>query len=287
MVSNKQNRTLYGVDNEVYLIGRKDNPEAVLKSYTKKSFKEVRQIYDLQKELLIKKIPVPVPYELGDKVRPFILMSYISGSHSENLSQKETSEVATAMAKFNNLTVKVKLKNYKFTKRQFNELVSKCLKWNKAKIISNILDKIDFAYLKSLKTGLIHGDFSQSNLLFNKKGGLEGLLDIDHSCLSYRLSDITRFMAFLAFDSNNQLRIKKISDFVTMYERKIKLPQIERNYFFIHMQLHLIKMTLETYYYVKVLKKVSPDLFKRSMNLSFESLLQRLMQIQSLTSLHD
>lgn len=59
---------------------------------------------------------------------------------------------------------------------------------------------IDKSYLNTLPRGIIHGDFSYSNLLFEQSGQLSTILDFDNITRGYLLTDLVRCQIFFAFN---------------------------------------------------------------------------------------
>ena len=149
----------------------------------------------------------------------------------------------------------------------------------------SLYNSLDLKYLDTSPHALIHGDISASNVLFIDDE-ISGIIDLDHARYSYRLTDITRAQVFFSFDAEGNLNEDKVRKFVKAYQKNIELRPEELTNFYNHLKLLLIKMTLETYYYVEVIKEVSPEIFKKSsFNQSWQLLLKKLHAIQDTSSL--
>jgi Ser/Thr protein kinase RdoA (MazF antagonist) len=273
-------RTRHGVDNRVYFLTNKNNKKlGVLKLYNKRSLKEVLHIKKTMEFLARKKVPVQkIKKFLIKEKKPALFMEYIEGRHSTLSSNKKIRESAYLMASFHNLRIPNFLEDKKITDKDYKKLFKACSDWEKINKIQMVYNAISMDYLGFLPKGVVHGDFSCSNILFNKNDKILGLLDCDHCCLSYFLTDLARAQIFFSFDKKNRLNKKKIKNFIKYYNNKRLLEKKEKENFLSHLRLVLIKMILETYYYVEVIKEVK--FMSTKYNQSYNNLYEKMENLR-------
>ena len=277
--------SIHGGDNIVFFIKKDNDIIGIAKCYTKRTLLEVEKIYQLSDELG-KKLPIPKIFSifLHDQ-RPIVLQSFLPGQHHECLNTEQLGEIAQSMAEMH----KIKLQNANLlinsTEFDYNDLLKLCSCFSDFDYISRIYRSLNLQYLNNLPLSVIHGDFSGSNILFmdNK---ISGIIDMDHARYSFRLTDIARAQVFFSFNSDGTLNEDKIKYFLTTYKNSNELFLNELKNFYDHLKLLLIKMVLETYYYVEVKKEVSPEIFKKSsFNQSWQLLLKKLRSLENKSSI--
>lgn len=273
-----------GVDNLVYVIRAGKQRLGVLKIFTKKTPGQVGKLYKLGLKLAEDRIPVPSflrrPETIGD--RPVLYTGFVQGRHATVLSTQQIRAAAKLMARLHRLKSITFLPIIKIATSDYLKLFRDCKKFKYIKNVEKIFSEISLDYLEKLKVGFIHGDFSLSNIFFNTKNQLMGLIDCDHSCNSYVLTDIARAQIFFAFDQNLKFREQKVLDFIKAYTKINPIKDEELRFFYRHMKVLLIKMILESYYYTKVKNDVSESVFRQSrFNQSPVVLYKKLLAIEN------
>lgn len=269
----------HGGDNKVFFVGRDKDVIAIAKKYTKRTMSEVDRIYACS-QLLETQVPVPRTIDkfLFSGHIPLVIQQFLPGQHIEELNFKQLEEVALCMGRIHS----VKPNDLILNKKEFDygELLEQCCSFPEFEWILDLYKSIDLHYLETLPLSLIHGDISGSNLLF-LDDRLSGIIDLDHMRYSYRLTDIARAQVFFSFDHEGNLEEQKMRAFINLYQRFTTLSSKELENFYPHLKQLLIKMILETYYYVEVKKEVSPEIFKQSsFNQSWQLLLKKLHAIE-------
>ena len=271
--------SVHGGDNKVFLVESEGDVIAVVKGYTKRTINEVNRIYEYS-QLLETQMPVPHTIDkfLFQDHTPFVLQQFLPGQHVEKLNDKQLQEAAVCMGKIHG----VKSDQWILNAQEFDyaKLIDQCCSFPEFNWILELYKSIDVQYLNDIPMSLIHGDISGSNLLF-LGDFLSGVIDLDHIRYSYRLTDIARAQVFFSFDQDGCLEEQRIRSFINFYQKSNKCSQKEFENFYSHLKLLLIKMVLETYYYVEVKKEVSPEIFKQSVfNQSWQLLLKKLHAIE-------
>jgi Ser/Thr protein kinase RdoA (MazF antagonist) len=277
--------SVHGGDNKVFFINKENNVLGIAKCYTKRTIKEVERIYQLSEKLSQE---LPIPKTLGilehDNL-PVVLQSFLPGTHYSFYNSKQLSEIARSMAKIHSIKLDYQAPVVNTKEFDYFGLLKLCSCFPEYQFISKLYESINLEYLNDLPMAIIHGDISCSNILFidNK---ISGIIDLDHARYSYRLTDIARAQVFFSFDSIGNVNEDNIKLFLKLYIRSNALIPEEFSNFYSHMKLLLIKMILETYYYVEVKKEVSPEIFTNSsFNQSWQLLLKKLHSIENKSSI--
>jgi Ser/Thr protein kinase RdoA (MazF antagonist) len=277
----KRKKIKLGVDNDVYateLNGKK----VIEKHYTKKNFKEVKEIIAITSQINTNTISVPTIFSLSKKNgSPIVTMERLSGNHVCRLNTLQLKQAGRLMARLHAQKISTR-KQYFISSTDALALQKEC----KPKIFQNTIRKLHAkttcTELNTLPKSFVHADFSPSNLLIKSKK-ITGLLDFDHSCISYSLSDIVRAQIFFSFNQDASFSLTRCCAFVRAYEEVRELTDNERQNFFPLMSFHLIKMFLETYYYVAVRNEVSVSLFKNNpWNQSYWKLYKKMKTLEKM-----
>lgn len=273
----------HGGDNKVFLVKQNDIVIAVAKCYTKRNINEVNSICALS-EMIREHLPIPriISILVVNEI-PVVIQEFLQGEHYESYSTQQMHEIALSMVKLHAISGNFELKsNEEF---DYEYLFKLCSSFPDYEKVLSIYKSLNLDYIDEIPLTLIHGDISRSNLLF-LANQLTGIIDLDHTRFSYRLTDITRAQVFFSFDSNGNLNENQIQDFVTAYNNQSTLSKIELDYFYNHLKLLLIKMILETYYYVEILKAVPLEAFTNSsFNQSWQMLLNKLYSVEDKSAL--
>lgn len=277
--------SIHGGDNKVFFIRDGSSVLGVAKCYTKRTIQAVEKICQLS-QLLHKDLPVPkIKNIFMFNDIPIVIQDFLSGQHYTNLNEKQLDNIALGMAKIHSSSVThsdLTINNNEF---DYDQLLTLCTSFPDFNYILNLYHSLDLNYLNTLPHSLIHGDISGSNILF-LNDEVSGIIDLDHARFSYRLTDIVRAQVFFSFDAEGKLDESKVKQFVRAYEKNLVLHPEELSNFYNHLKLLLIKMVIETYYYVEVIKEVSPEIFKKSLyNQSWQLLLKKLHAIEDKSSL--
>lgn len=246
-----------GVSNRVYFISNLSGENYVAKIFTKKSYEEVLKLENYVQNL--QKLGFSIPQTLSilnyKDSFPLQISEYKDGKH---ITDKELPLSAELMAKIHLIKPEdIGTPESKFkTKEHYNSLFQKCKEWSYTQPLKDIYNNLNLSYLDKIPKGVIHGDFSYSNLLLNNDHTLT-LIDFDHLCRSYLLSDLVRCQMFYGFDEEGQLLEEKIRNFVAYYDNIRPLSVFEKMYFFDHMKLMMIDTALEMFYHLHILKDLS------------------------------
>ena len=282
--------TEWGVDNKVYLIKdslkKNSKPIAVLKIYSKPaetldkielSLKNVNKLLD--QNFLVSKI---LASDRRKDEKLYVAMEFIDGNHPTKLEATNLSMIARETAI---LHTKSAISTYEkpLPITKVRNLLDSCSTIKEFSRIKKIFNEIKFSKKLTFPNGFIHGDISQSNILINN--GKFYFLDFDHSANGYFISDIARAQIFFAFDDTCRLIPQNLDIFLQGYQDIRKLTNDEKRYFFDLIKLFLIEMTLETYYYVKVLATVDENIFQgKRKTQAYECLLQKLIFLDNYLS---
>jgi len=272
--------SIHGGDNKVFFIKKQDTVLAIAKCYTKRTIQEVERIYQLS-DLLSKELPIPrtLAIFLHDQT-PVSLQIFLPGQHYENLSIEQRAEVAKSMAKMHTIPLQSANRTLNIKEFDYDALLKLCPNFPEHEYIKRLYQSLDLNYLNGLPQAVIHGDFSGSNILF-QNNTISGIIDLDHARYSYRLTDIARAQVFFAFNQDGTLQENTIKYFLRAYAEHNELSSEELINFYTHLKILLIKIILETYYYVEVKKEVSPEIFKTSsFNKSWQLLLKMLHALE-------
>jgi Ser/Thr protein kinase RdoA (MazF antagonist)/guanylate kinase len=231
-----------GVANEVYLVPSSSSELHILKIFNRKSLEDLERSESLLQLVRNAGINVPQsiipPTKIGAKI--ISVLSFIDGHH---IDDSRLPDVAKLMATLHRIEVEEipapSLKNY-FC------LFNRCKNWKYCYELKKIYDSLDLSYRDDLPRGLIHGDFSYTNLIVDQKNNL-ALLDFDHLRNDILLTDLARCHLFYGFDKDGQIKENTIRTFVSAYHQIRPLKAIELDAFFIHMKLCLLDVALEMY----------------------------------------
>lgn len=236
-----------GVSNRVYLVSTMNKKSFVAKIFTKTSLDDVLRIEETVTDL--QQIGFTIPNTIAtlffENKYPLQISEYQEGLH---VTDNDLTSVAKLMAE---LHIKDSLITAPFEKykddNHYKTLFKKCESWIYTEELKKIYEELDLSYLSNIPKGIIHGDFSYTNLI-NSLNGLV-LIDFDHVCSSYYLTDLTRCHMFFGFDDLGELEEKKVIDFVSTYNNIRPLTNLEKHFFYTHMKLMMIDTALEMYYH--------------------------------------
>jgi len=276
----------WGVDNKVYLIKdsleNKLRPIAVLKIYSKSaemldriqpSIKTVAEL--LNQNFLVPKI---LAYSRQEDNKLYVAMKFIEGKHPTTLDAENLRRIAVETALLHSKSL-INTSKKSLPTIKIQNLLDSCTTIKEFDMIQKILQEINFSQKLDFPMGFIHGDISPSNILISNNKFY--FLDFDHSANGYFISDIARAQIFLAFDDNCNFIPQNVGIFLQNYEDIRKLTNDEKRYFFDVIRLFLIEMTLETYYYVKVLATVDESIFQEKRKTqSYNCLSQKLKSLE-------
>ena len=238
-----------GVANEVYLVPSSASEPHVLKIFNRKSLNDLQRSELLLQRVRSSGINVPntiiPPLEIGSKI--ISVSSYINGRH---IDDTHLSEAAKLMANLHRIKID---ETTVFPLKNYTSLFDRCKSWNYCEILKAIFSSLDLSYLDSIPQGLIHGDFSYTNLLVDKNNNLS-LIDFDHLRNDVLLTDLVRCHLFYGFDQEGRLKETAIRTFVSAYNHIRPLTSIELNTFYTHLKLCLIDVALEMYDHMYIKK---------------------------------
>jgi Ser/Thr protein kinase RdoA (MazF antagonist)/guanylate kinase len=231
-----------GVANEVYLIDSLDSGPHILKVFNKKTIEELERAESLLQLVRNAGIRAPEslvpPTQVGSKV--ISVFSYVNGRH---IDESHLPETAKLMAKLHTVeTLEAPLSPAK----DYSRLFKSCKDWKYCEQLLDLFTSLDLSYRDDLPRGLIHGDFSYTNLLVDDENNLT-LLDFDHLRNDLLLTDLVRCHLFYGFNEQGQLKEETVRSFTLAYNAIRPLKAIEKDAFYTHMKLCLIDAALEMY----------------------------------------
>jgi Ser/Thr protein kinase RdoA (MazF antagonist)/guanylate kinase len=240
-----------GVSNRVYLLSTPKGRRIVAKIFTKRSLENVYRIDQIVSALRQAgfKIPETIAIEVFQDKFPLHISEFQEGPH---ITDRDLPQVAALMAELHiqgSLINPPPMEKYK-GEEHYRNLFKKCESWIHTEELKKIYEELDLSYLSDIPTGTIHGDFSYTNLI-NSKDGLV-LIDFDHVCTSYLLTDLVRCHMFYGFDDAGELQEQKVKSFASSYNLKRPLTNNERKNFYSHMKLLMIDTALEMYYHINI-----------------------------------
>ncbi len=256
-------RLKHGVDNSNYFI-KLGKSKFIVKFYSKFGFKKVLEINKAVKHLVDEGILAYKNILSFPFLWPISINKYIEGGHLEygSISANNVSEIMQQVAKINSSDVNF-VSDKIIEKSYLIGLIDKCKEFEHIKLVEDCFNNIDFKYLEKLSVGLVHGDISHTNILF-ENNRLMGILDFDHLSKTYLLTELVRIIAFFGFDENDKLSANFIELIQKEYSKHRTLTKIDQNNLLNHLKVVIITMILETYFYVEVVKKVSTSVFLNS-----------------------
>lgn len=243
-----------GVANAVYVVYSSSSEPYILKIYGRKTVEELESSELLLEQIRDAGIRVPEsiipPTQVGSSV--ISVLSYINGHHIDDI---HLPEAAKLMAKIHCIeTVETLLSPI----QDYRELFESCKDWQYCEALKEIFASLDLSYRENLPRGIIHGDFSYTNLLVDSENHIT-LLDFDHLRNDILLTDLVRCQLFYAFDSEGNLKEETLRSFVLAYNKVRPLKAVELDVFYTHMKLCLIDTALEMYDHMYVKKDLMLD----------------------------
>lgn len=250
----------YGVDNSVFTI-HTPSSSAVLKIYGKKDFDTLQNLYDFLDVLRLQGIKTPKCLQRFQiNHHPAILLEFCEGIHPFFPSDNEIVAITEQMAVLHQLSLFLPLlEKPSLDKSILLDFLKKCPSLPQRELIQSLIEDLDLSYLDVIPRGLVHGDFSPTNVLV-ANNQVVAVLDFDHLAHTDLLTDIARSQIFFAFEGE-KFNLTKCEQWIQTYGRYRPLTVEEQTHFYTHILIHLVKMYLETYYYVEELKEVSKNLF--------------------------
>jgi guanylate kinase/thiamine kinase-like enzyme len=227
----------------------------ILKIFNRKTIQELERAESLLQLVREAGIRVPEsiipPTQIGSKV--ISVLSYVNGHH---IDDSNLPEAARLMAKLHLVEATeapplAPLKDY-------NRLFESCKDWEYCGELRKIFASLDLSYRGDLPRGLIHGDFSYTNLLVEEENNLT-LLDFDHLRNDILLTDLARCHLFYGFNQEGQLKEDTVRSFVSAYNDIRPLKAAELDAFYAHMKLCLIDAALEMYDHMYVNRDLPID----------------------------
>jgi homoserine kinase type II len=243
-----------GVANEVYVVNSSNCVPYVLKIFNRKTIEELQHaesLIDIVRKTGIR-VPESIikPTQVGEKV--ISVLSYVNGCH---IDDSNLTDVAELMANLHMIEVtKSSIEPFK----NLNCLFERCKDWPYCHELKQIFMSLDLSYIDKIPTGLIHGDFSYTNLLVDKDKNLT-LIDFDHLRNDILLTDLARCHLFYGFTKDGQLKEDTVLSFVKAYNKIRPLKSSELDAFYTHMKLCLIDVALEMYDHMYIKRDLSID----------------------------
>lgn len=243
-----------GVANEVYVVNSSTSNPHILKIFNRKTIEELERAESLLQLVREAGIRVPEsiipPTQIGSKV--ISVLSFVNGHH---IDDSNLPEAARLMAKLHLVeATEVPLAPLK----DYDRLFERCKDWEYCEELKKIFASLDLSYRESVPRGLIHGDFSYTNLLVDEEKNLT-LLDFDHLRNDILLTDLSRCHLFYGFNQEAKLKEDTVRSFVSAYNDIRPLKASELDAFYTHMKLCLIDVALEMYDHMYVKRDLPID----------------------------
>lgn len=275
-----------GVSNRVYLVSTMNGKNFVAKIFTKKSIDDVSRIEETVADLqqIGFRTPSTIATLFFANKFPLQISEYQEGLH---VTDNDLASVAKLMAELHikDSLITTPLEKYK-DDNHYKTLFKKCESWIHTEELKKIYEELDLSYLSKIPKGIIHGDFSYTNLI-NSLNGLV-LIDFDHVCTSYYLTDLTRCHMFFGFDHLGELQEEKVIDFVSIYNNIRPLTNFEKDFFYTHMKLMMIDTALEMYYHRNIVCDLPYNVINCGENkmLTPELLVKKIQNIRYKKTIH-
>ena len=176
------------------------------KRYSIKRFKEVKKSLVVQSRFSEKYNSAPKLYVFNDDIIQYIdddryiLMDYVDGEHKDvySINESELYDLGRALANLHSMVVD---DIYDFTFEDYYETFEnhmttvnhKSQNMNYLEVVRKIeavKDQVSPDFLKALKVGFTHSDFSKDNIIFLKNKAQ--ILDFDRGRIGYQLQDVGR-----------------------------------------------------------------------------------------------
>lgn len=236
-----------GMMNNVFIAENHSN-KYVIKVYKRNNIKKMISEHKLL-ALIYASVPESISYInstnnetytfSNELKRYFGVYKYIEGKSlilPQKVSLRQISTIAKALQKFQALTWGVKNINKEIIRRNTDEefrnnvkdlkkvvKVSKNKRKldNKKEIIQKVLSKKlksiseddinNIKFISQSSTGIIHGDFAPSNLIFNKKG-IKKILDWENACIYNYVWETFRSMCYCSNESPHGIICSKLNE---------------------------------------------------------------------------
>lgn len=271
-----------GVSNRVYLLSTENKEQFPLKLFTKRSLDDVYQIE--QTVLALSRFGIQIPETIAitlfQNKFPLHISRFQAGHH---VNDDDLLSIATLMAELHikgSLITPLPLKKYK-TEEHYRNLFKRCQLWPHTEVLMKIYEGLDLTYLDEIPKGTIHGDFSYTNLIHGENEKLT-LIDFDHLCTSYLLTDLVRCQMFYGFDDTGGFQEEKIENFASQYDTFRPLTTMEKEHFYSHMKLMMIDTALEMWYQIHITGNLPIDVvnFPENRALVPELLVKKIENLQ-------
>lgn len=251
-----------GVSNAVFFAKCQDGIKAVIKIFTKDTPENVQKICKVTDALRAKEVPTPRVLDRFNNTedKGVVMMEFIQGSHTE-LSPVQLQAIGKTMARLHTADIgHPDLPEKSFSDDFMKDLFKKCEGWDKLPQLREAYNKIDLSYLKELRRSLVHGDFSQTNVITDKNGKVH-LIDFDHVHYDYSLTDLARAQLFFGFNKTS-LKEENIKNMVSGYDQVNPLTDAEKRYFYRHLKLIVIWGLLDEHYHINIVGDLSGPRFE-------------------------
>ncbi len=134
-------------------------------------------------------------------------------------------------------------------RRDMAFLFEQCKRWEHCSYLETLWNSLDFSYLEQLPKGLIHGDFSYSNILADSNGQLS-LIDCDYMRYDYLLDDIGLAQIYYGFDDEGNFKLKEFASFIAAYQKIRPLTDLEKAHLITQTKRCLIEIAMALRFYL-------------------------------------
>lgn len=247
-----------GFLSENYILKNKQQ-KFFLKKYRNFGLTRLKETHKVKKFFSDNEIPVIMPIITKSKKTFFAwngsyygLFPFINGRQIDvdKLNKKEMESCAELLAKIHLVSETrcprvVKERSFGWDKKDSLKRAKYILDLIKNKKLQSVFDKkvskyllqkinliqknkIKYEDLKLRNDHLIHGDFHEDNIFFDKKGGIMNIFDWDKNNQSPRVLELVRAMWFLCFyDKYNKSSFQRAQIFLKKYDELYPLDKSE------------------------------------------------------------
>mgnify|MGYP001570201295 FL=1 len=229
----------WALANTIYIL-ETTKGKYVLKIFEDSNIKFISYQLGVTNYLIKKKVPVARNIVsrngkelLSYKNKNFVIQEYVEGHMPKKLNDILIKDIADNMSLMNKYLMSFKTEG-KILNLQFKpnkDMIDKINNFEARKEQYELLEEIKTIDCNKLKTGVIHGDFRDINLLV-KDNKLKAIIDWDDSHKDYIATDISVFIT--QFIKKGKIEENNIRLFLKEYQKNLKLKneEIKAIYYF-------------------------------------------------------
>ena len=267
--------------------------KVLLKICDEKGFEDLQIQAKALKVLHESRAPVPKAYPLSKDSKSFVLESgrkrivlytWIEGKagNFNETNGKMLSEVGKALGKLHSADFKdLSVPEYQLGPKQMKEFLENKVygtKHEKHPFVSFLKNQMEHLspkiFSEKLPKGILHGDLSIDNVLFDKDHNLSGVVDFEEICHGPLILDVGMTFGQSGFPEGNVLRKDLLRSFLGAYNEERKLNEEEKECFVSHTCFALLSIAFWRWKQFNVLH------FQESLKDKYLELEQRIEMLQ-------